>query len=125
MSTLVLAGKSEILTDAIEPAAEMMGFTPIFTGIFLLAPLGEAAEVMNAVRFGFHDKLDLALASCSGSSSQTALLTAPILVFVGMAIQQPMDLLFCKFQVLAVILAVVAVNNTLNIVPFAGFPASS
>lgn len=115
MSTLVLAGMSEILTDAIEPAAEMMGFTPIFTGIFLLAPLGAAAEVMNAVRFGLHDKLDLAFASCIGSSSQTALLTAPILVFVGMAIQQPMDLLFSKFQVLAVILAVVAVNNTLNI----------
>ena len=125
MSTLVLAGMSEILTDAIEPATEMMGFTRIFTGILLLARLGEAAEVMNAVRFGLHDKLDLALASCSGSSSQTALLTAPILVFVGMAIQQPMELLFCKFQVLAVILAVVAVNNTLNIVPFAGFPASS
>lgn len=114
-STLVLAGMSEVLTDAIEPAAGMMGFTPIFTGIFLLAPLGAAAEVMNAVRFGLRDKLDLSLASCIGSSSQTALLTAPVMVFVGMAIHQPMELLFSKFQVIAVILAVVAVNNILNI----------
>ncbi len=115
VSTLVLAGVSEVLTDAIEPAAGMMGFTPIFTGIFLLAPLGAAAEVMNAVRFGLRDKMDLALASCIGSSSQTALLTAPIMVFVGMAIHQPMELLFSQFQVIAVILAVAAVNNTLNI----------
>ena len=115
VSTLVLAGMSEVLTDAIEPAAKMMGFTPIFTGIFLLAPLGASAEVMNAVRFGLRNKLDLALASCIGSSTQTALLTAPIMVFVGMAIHQPMELLFSEFQVVAVFLAVGAVNNILNI----------
>ena len=115
VSTLVLAGMSEVLTDAIEPAAKMMGFTPIFTGIFLLAPLGAAAEVMNAVRFGLRDKMDLALASCIGSSTQTALLTAPVMVFVGMVLHQPMELLFSEFQVVAVFLAVGAVNNILNI----------
>jgi Ca2+:H+ antiporter len=70
---------------------------------------------MNAVRFGLRNKLDLALASCIGSSTQTALLTAPIMVFVGMAIHQPMELLFSEFQVVAVFLAVGAVNNILNI----------
>ena len=115
ISTLVLAGMSEVLTDAIEPAAKMMGFTPIFTGIFLLAPLGAAAEVMNAVRFGLRDKMDLALASCIGSSTQTALLTAPVMVFVGLGLHQPMELLFSEFQVVAVFLAVGAVNNILNI----------
>ena len=113
-STLMLAVMSEVLTEALQPAARMMGFTATFTGIFLLAPIGGAAELINAVRFGRRNQLDIALASTIGSSIQTALLAAPVLVFTGYAIGQPMNLLFGKFQVLAIIIAVVAINNTLR-----------
>ncbi len=114
-ATVLLAIVSEILTDAVEPAAATLGFTPIFTGIFLLAPVGGAAEILNAVRFARGNQLDLSLAATLGSSTQTALLAAPILVFTGLAIGQPMNLLFSEFQVVAVILAVAAVNNSLTI----------
>jgi Ca2+:H+ antiporter len=113
-STLMLAVMSEVLTEALEPAARMMGFTATFTGIFLLAPIGGAAELINAVRFGRMNQLDIALAATIGSSIQTALLAAPVLVFTGYAFGQPMNLLFGKFQVLAIIIAVVAINNTLR-----------
>jgi len=115
--TVLLAWMSEILTQAVEPAAKLMGFTPVFTGIFLLAPVGGAVELINAVRFAREDKLDVALAITLGSSSQMALMAAPILVFVGLALGQPMNLLLSEFQVAAIVFAVVVVNNTLNISP--------
>lgn len=113
--TALLAWMSELLTDSVEPTANMLGFTATFTGIFLLAPVGSAVEMINCVRFARNNKMDIALSSTVGSSSQMALLVAPILVFTGVAIGQPMNLLFCKFQVIAIILAVVAVNNILNL----------
>lgn len=113
--TALLAWMSELLTDSVEPTANLLGFTATFTGIFLLAPVGGAVEMINCVRFARNDKMDIALSSTVGSSSQMALLVAPILVFTGLAIGQPMNLLFSKFQVIAVILAVVAVNNILNL----------
>ena len=42
--TIALAIMSEILTGAIEPAAESLGLTPLFAGVFLLAVVGNAAE---------------------------------------------------------------------------------
>ena len=67
------------------------------------------------MRFARGNQLDLSLAATLGSSTQTALLAAPILVFTGLAIGQPLNLLFSEFQVVAVILAVAAVNNSLTI----------
>ena len=40
---------SEILTGEVDPAAKKMGFTPLFAGVFLLATVGNAAELLNAV----------------------------------------------------------------------------
>ena len=52
------------------------------------------------------NRLDLALTLAVGSGAQVALLIAPVLVFVGLAIGQPMDLAFSTFEVIAVALAV-------------------
>jgi Ca2+:H+ antiporter len=112
---ILLSVMSEVLTEVLDPAASTMGFSATFTGIFLLAPIGGAAELINAVRFARKNQLDVALASSIGSSIQTALLAAPILVFAGLVMGQPMNLLFGQFQVVAIILAVVAINNTLSV----------
>ena len=112
---VLLSVMSEVLTEVLDPAASTMGFSATFTGIFLLAPIGGAAELINAVRFARKNQLDVALASSIGSSIQTALLAAPILVFAGLVMGQPMNLLFGQFQVVAIILAVVAINNTLSV----------
>ena len=114
IATTVLAFMSELLTGSLQPAASTLGLTPIFTGIFLLAPIGGAVEIINAVRFARRNKLDLSLTITIGSSTQMALVASPVLVFAGLAMGQPMNLLFSRFQVVAIILAVVAVNNSLN-----------
>ena len=54
--------------------------------------------------------MDLALSVVMGSSLLVALLVAPILVLVGQAIGQPMDLNFNMFEVVAVIIAVALAN---------------
>jgi len=110
-----LAVMSEIMTDSIGPTASSLGFTPLFAGIFLLAPVGMVSELINSVRFARQNQLDISLAITMGSSTQIALLVAPLLVFIGLIIGQPMDLLFSKFEVIAIILSVVTVNHILHL----------
>ena len=61
---------SEVLTGAIDPAAESLHLTPRFAGIFLLALVGNAAEILNAVRFARKDQMDLAIGVTAGASAQ-------------------------------------------------------
>jgi Ca2+:H+ antiporter len=101
-----LAIMSEILTGAIEPAATSMGLTPLFAGVFVLAPVGNGAELLNAVRFARKDKMDLSIGITVGASIQVALLVAPVLVFAGWFLGQDMNLLFSPHEMWAVIMAV-------------------
>jgi Ca2+:H+ antiporter len=97
---------SEILTGAVEPAADSMGLTAVFAGVFLLATVGNAAELFNAVRFARADKMELSIGITVGASIQVALLVAPILVFAGYFLGQEMNLFFSRFEMWAVVLAV-------------------
>ena len=92
--TIALAIMSEVLTGAIEPASESLHLTPRFAGVFLLALVGNAAEILNAVRFARKDQMDLSIGVTAGASAQVGLLVAPVLVFLGMIMGQNMDLIF-------------------------------
>ena len=104
--TVTLAIMSEILTRAIEPASQSLHLSPIFTGVFLLALVGNAAELFNAIRFARKDQMDLCIGITVGASVQVGLLVAPVLVFVGMITGQPMDLVFSPLELVAIVLAV-------------------
>jgi Ca2+:H+ antiporter len=104
--TVTLAIMSEVLTGAIEPASEDLGLTKVFAGVFLLALVGNVAELFNAVRFARRDKMDLAVGVTVGASLQVALVVTPVLVFAAAAIGQPMDLVFSRFEIVAVFLTV-------------------
>jgi Ca2+:H+ antiporter len=114
-SGIGLAIMSEIMTDAIGPTADRLGLSPIFAGVFLLAPIGMVSELINTVRFSRENKFDISLALTLGSSTQIGLLVAPLLVFMGLGIGQDMNLLFSKFEVIAIILSVAAVNHILHL----------
>ena len=66
--TVDLAIMSEVLTRAIEPAFESLHLSPIFSGVFLLALVGNAAELFNAVRFARKDQLDLCIGITVGTA---------------------------------------------------------
>jgi len=109
--TVLIAGMSEILVGAIEPASASMGFTPIFAGVIFLALVGNASEVVSTVRFAKKDLMDLTFGIAVGASTQVALFVAPALVFLGYLIGRPMDLHFTFFEIVAIVLAVAVVSR--------------
>ena len=109
--TLVIAVMSEILVGAIEPASASLGLTPIFAAVIFLALVGNAAEAMNAVGFARKDLMDLSFGIAVGASTQVALFVAPVLVFAGYLMGQPMDLHFTFFEIVAIVLAVAIVSR--------------
>ena len=109
--TVLIAIMSEILVGSIEPASASLGFTPVFAGVIFLALVGNASEAMNAVRFAKKDIMDLSFGIAVGASTQVALFVAPVLVFLGYLIGQPMDLHFSFFEIIAIVLAVAIVSR--------------
>jgi Ca2+:H+ antiporter len=104
--TVGLAAMSEILTEALDPATKSLSLTPMFSGVFLLALLGNVAQIFNGVGFARSDKMDLTLGVTVGSSIQVALVVAPVLVFFGYLLGREMDLLFTRFEIVAIVIAV-------------------
>ncbi|MBI4521815.1 MAG: calcium/proton exchanger, partial [Gemmatimonadetes bacterium] len=107
MATALVALMSEFLVGAIEGAAATLGMTEVFVGVILVALIGNAAEHSTAVLVALKDKMDLAINIAVGSSIQVALFVAPVLVFLSYVVgPRPMDLVFSRFEVLAVALSV-------------------
>jgi Ca2+:H+ antiporter len=109
--TIALAIMSEILTSALEPASESLHLTPRFAGVFLLALVGNAAELFNAVRFARQDKMDLCIGITVGASTQVALLVAPVLVFLGVFLGQDMNLIFSPLELISIVMAIYLTRN--------------
>ncbi len=110
VATLGVAFESEIFVGVVEEATKGLGLTPLFTGVILLPLVGGAAEYVTAVSVAIKNNMDLSVSVAMGSSLLVALLVAPILVLVGVAIDQPMDLNFNPFEVVAVAVAVAVAN---------------
>ena len=71
-----------------------MELTQTFLGLILIPIIGNAAEHATAVVVARKGPMDLALQIALGSSTQVALLVAPILVFAGVLLGQDMNLVF-------------------------------
>ena len=106
-ATVGVAVESELLVHAATAATEAVGLSPIFLGLIVIPIIGNAAEHAAAVMLARKGQIDLGLQIALGSSTQIALLVAPILVFVGLALGADMDLVFSPFQVVSLGLATV------------------
>jgi Ca2+:H+ antiporter len=109
--TTALAMMSEVLTGSIEPASESLHLSPRFTGVILLALVGNAAELVSAVRFARKDQMDLCIGITVGASVQVALVVAPVLVLMGIVMGQPMDLVFSPLELVAIAMAIYVTRN--------------
>ena len=96
VATVGVAVESEILVHAATEATEAVGLSPIFLGLIVIPIIGNAAEHATAVMVARKGQIDLALQIALGSSTQVALLVAPILVFVGLVLGADMDLVFAR-----------------------------
>jgi len=104
-ATLFTAWNSELLVGSIEPVAHYLGWSTIFIGLVIIPILGNAAEHSSAILVAYRDRIDLSMAIAAGSSIQVATLVAPLLVFIGLFIGQPLDLVFQPMELVLLGLA--------------------
>jgi len=105
-ATLFVAWLSEILVSAVEPVTESLGITEFFLGVVLIPLVGNVPDHLVAVQSSWKNKMDLSLAISLGSSMQIALFVAPLLVFISLAMGNPLTLIFNQFELLALAAAV-------------------
>jgi Ca2+:H+ antiporter len=105
LATVGVAIESELLVHAATEATRTLGLTQTFLGLIIIPIIGNAAEHATAVVVARKGKMDLALQIALGSSTQVALLVAPILVFAGVLLGRDMSLVFTPFEVMALGLA--------------------
>jgi len=110
-STIALGIISEVFVGQIEHVAQDFGLTELFIGGIIVALVGNAAEHAGAIFFALKNDLDLSVNVTVGSSLQIALFVAPVAVLAGIALGQPMDLVFTPFEVIAVFASVLIVNE--------------
>jgi Ca2+:H+ antiporter len=107
LATVGVAIESELLVHAATEAGESLGFSSVFLGLIIIPIIGNAAEHAAAVMVSRKGQIDLGLQIALGSSTQIALLVAPLLVFAGVLLGQDMNLVFQPFEVVALGLATV------------------
>ena len=83
--TVGVAVESELLVHAATEATESLGLSKVFLGLIVIPIIGNAAEHAAAVMLARKGQIDLGLQIALGSSTQIALLVAPLLVFAGVA----------------------------------------
>ena len=109
VSGALVALESEILVGALEPTVRSAGLSRLWVGLILVPIVANAAEHSSAVRAAIRRKADLTVAIAVGSSTQVALVVAPLLVFAGLGFGHHLHLDFTPFDISAIALSVVIV----------------
>lgn len=99
LGTVVLA---ETLVQTVEAVTATLGWSEFFVGLIIVPVVGNVAEHFSAIVFAAKNKMDTALAIAAGSSTQIALLVAPLLVLLGLGIGRWLDLVFHPLEIIAV-----------------------
>lgn len=110
ISAIAVAIESELFVGVVEPETQRLGLTPLFTGVILVPLISDVAGYVTIVRLALKDKMDLVVSVVTGDSLLVALFVAPVLLFVGQIIGQPIDLNFNPFEVAAMAIAVLVTN---------------
>jgi Ca2+:H+ antiporter len=66
---------------------------------------------MSAISMALRNKMDLTLQISIGSATQIAMFVAPVLVLTSIIFPNPMSLVFSTFELAAIILSVLIVNQ--------------
>lgn len=109
VATFGIVIQSEILVHVVEDVTTSLGLTETFLGLIIIPLIGNAAEHATAIVVARKGQTDLALQIALGSSTQVALLIAPILVFAGLILGSRMDLVFPVFDVAALAVSTIVI----------------
>jgi Ca2+:H+ antiporter len=102
LATVGVAYMSELLVGAVEPIVLAFGISEFFLGVILIPIVGNVAEHKVAGE----NQMDLSVEIAVASSLQIALFVAPVLVFVSLALGNPLQLIFNEFELLALVTGV-------------------
>jgi Ca2+:H+ antiporter len=91
---------SELLVRTVEPVTLQLGWSEFFVGVIIIPLIGNAAEHFSAITFAAKNRVDVTIAIAAGSSTQIALFVAPLLVFLSLALGNPMNLVFVQMELL-------------------------
>jgi Ca2+:H+ antiporter len=107
VTTLGVVFLSESLVGVAEAVIRGLGMSEFFMGIILVPLIGNVAEHLVAVQMALKNKMDLSTEIAISSSLQIALFVAPLLVFISLLMGHPLQLIFNRFELLALLAAVV------------------
>ncbi|KUO75398.1 MAG: cation transporter [Desulfosporosinus sp. BRH_c37] len=107
VATILVVLESEFLVEGIEPVVKTLGISELFIGVIVIPIIGNAAEHSTSVLMALRNKMEISLEIAIGSSTQIALFVAPLLVFLGYFLGQPLDLLFTSYELVVIIMATV------------------
>lgn len=107
LATIGVVLASELLIGAVEPVMAGLGISEFFIGIILIPLIGNVAEHFVAVQVAARDKMDLSVEIAVSSSLQIALFVAPILVFISLIFNNPLQLIFNELELIALIAGVI------------------
>jgi Ca2+:H+ antiporter len=97
--TVLLA---ETLVGTVESVTHTLGWSEFFVGLIIVPLVGNVAEHFSALQLAAKNKMETALAIAAGSSTQIALLVAPLLVFFGLIVGKWLTLVFHPLEIVAV-----------------------
>jgi Ca2+:H+ antiporter len=106
VAAAALTVTSEILVQTLEPTVATLGVSEFFIGIILIPLIGNLAEHVVGVTLAWKNKMDFSLVTSIGSATQIALFAAPVLVFFGLIVGNPVTLVFSPLEVVAVAVGV-------------------
>ena len=119
LATLGVVIASELLVGAVEVVVAQFGISEFFLGIILIPIVGNVAEHLVAVTVAYRNHMELSVEIAVSSSLQIALFVAPLLVFISLAMGNPLTLVFNIFELIALtasilITALVAMDGESN-----------
>jgi Ca2+:H+ antiporter len=113
LATVGVVVMSEVLVSSLHPVIQQLGLSELFVGIVVVALVGNAAEHSTAVTMALRNRMDTAVEIAVGSTTQIALLVAPIAVLVSHVIGPGpgMSLEFLPAELVAIVISVLTVNQ--------------
>jgi Ca2+:H+ antiporter len=102
------------LVDQIHYLVQERHVSDAFVGLILVPLVEKAAEHLTAVDEAYDDQMNFALSHVLGATLQTAMFNGPLVVIVGWGLDKPMGLNFEVFDLVVLLLAILAVGNFLR-----------
>lgn len=102
IASVMVAVQSELLVHSFEPATQALGLSEMFVGMIIIPVIGNAAEHASAITFAMRNQMDISMNICTSSSTQIAMLVAPLAVLISPLLGHPMGLDFTLYELAAV-----------------------